>query len=493
VATAETARGFVSTGGTIYRFGRDRGGVHRAWALRDADPAIHPGPGAFCANEQRAGAMRAHPGRIAVAPDTQAAPPVASFSPTLLAQVAIETDQELLTQFYGNTTATLQYLADLAAAVSAIYDADTDVRVKFSFIRLWSTIDPWTASASDLDGLLSQFRNYWMTNEAGTPRDVAHFISGKTVAGGIAYVDVLCDPDFGYGVSEVYGAFDVMDPDETWDVMVVAHELGHNFGSDHTHCYNPPIDHCYASEPGCYNGPTSLPPGGGTIMSYCHLLSGGQSNINLTFGPTVSAVLRTGAENGSCIGLPCGDGILDPGEDCDDGNTVNGDCCAANCSAEPDGGACDDGETCTTSDQCAAGACVGTGGHGRHALRGRQPLHRRHLSGGACVGTPAPAPDCKLPTLPLKSQILLRNKVPDEATRSRGSGRRATRPRSPSSAIRRRPTTTSSASTGRSLAALQGPPSRPAAPASPVRAGRHSWAEATSTRIATALPPAWRS
>ena len=32
-------------GGTIYRFGRDRTGVYRSWALRDADPAVFPGPG----------------------------------------------------------------------------------------------------------------------------------------------------------------------------------------------------------------------------------------------------------------------------------------------------------------------------------------------------------------------------------------------------------------------------------------------------------------
>jgi len=31
----------------------------------------------------------------------------------------------------------------------------------------------------------------------------------------------------------------------------------------------------------------------------------------------------------------CGDGILDPGEECDDGNNVNGDGCDENCRIEP--------------------------------------------------------------------------------------------------------------------------------------------------------------
>jgi cysteine-rich repeat protein len=49
----------------------------------------------------------------------------------------------------------------------------------------------------------------------------------------------------------------------------------------------------------------------------------------------------------------CGDGILDDGEECDDGNTVGGDCCTPTCTIEPAGtvcraavGECDFAETC---------------------------------------------------------------------------------------------------------------------------------------------------
>jgi uncharacterized repeat protein (TIGR01451 family) len=49
----------------------------------------------------------------------------------------------------------------------------------------------------------------------------------------------------------------------------------------------------------------------------------------------------------------CGDGILDDGEECDDGNTVSGDCCTPTCTIEPAGtvcraagGECDLEETC---------------------------------------------------------------------------------------------------------------------------------------------------
>ena len=54
----------------------------------------------------------------------------------------------------------------------------------------------------------------------------------------------------------------------------------------------------------------------------------------------------------------CGDGILDPGEECDDGNTLDGDCCSANCTFEPAGSSCADGEFCNGEETCdGAGTC----------------------------------------------------------------------------------------------------------------------------------------
>jgi cysteine-rich repeat protein len=55
----------------------------------------------------------------------------------------------------------------------------------------------------------------------------------------------------------------------------------------------------------------------------------------------------------------CGDGVLEGLEECDDGNTLGGDCCSATCELEPDGAACDDGDGCTLGDACAAGLCSG--------------------------------------------------------------------------------------------------------------------------------------
>src|SRR5438874_1917498 len=63
-------------------------------------------------------------------------------------------------------------------------------------------------------------------------------------------------------------------------------------------------------------------------------------------------------------GACCGNGVIDPGEDCDDGNQVNGDCCSSNCKFEPAttlcrpaAGPCDVADFCTgTSAACPSDA-----------------------------------------------------------------------------------------------------------------------------------------
>ena len=58
------------------------------------------------------------------------------------------------------------------------------------------------------------------------------------------------------------------------------------------------------------------------------------------------------SETGSVITPECGDGILDPGEQCDDGNNVDGDGCQADCTfcVDEDGDdVCDDDDDCLDS------------------------------------------------------------------------------------------------------------------------------------------------
>ena len=366
VAARDHVRGFVAAHGTVYPFGPDRRGRHRSYALRDVDPSAYPPPGAFCANDLH----RDQVGSLLVNRSARVAaglepPPIAFTSSGLVeADAAIETDHELWARF-GSDAGTLDYLASLAAASSAIDERDVSVRLRFSYIRLWPTAsDPWSATATDQQ--LDEVRNYW-TNPANNmdaiagPHALVHFISGKSVQGGIAYIGSVCDPRYSFGVSQVYGHFDLSDPTQIWDVLVVTHEIGHNLGTPHTHCYSPPVDECYDQEPGCYAGPVVCSRG--TIMSYCHLNCGGLSDIDLVFGAAVSAQIRSTVATASCLAPAgdCGNGVVDPGEQCDDGNSVAGDGCSPTCRLEVCGNRIlDPGEQCDDGNTVAGDGCSPT-------------------------------------------------------------------------------------------------------------------------------------
>ena len=55
----------------------------------------------------------------------------------------------------------------------------------------------------------------------------------------------------------------------------------------------------------------------------------------------------------------CGNNQIDPNEDCDDGNTSNGDCCSSTCHFEAVGSSCADSTVCNGAETCdGAGTCL---------------------------------------------------------------------------------------------------------------------------------------
>ena len=237
------------------------------------------------------------------------------------AVIAIETDQEFLAlaPIAGNTTTAANYIGDLVAFSSTIYTAEVQTSWAVGHISLWASPDPWQQTSPSC-GLID-FGRYWNNNNAGIARTVTHFLSGKSTNSGIAWIGVLCSGAFsldaaqvatgcspaltgvsnwggGYGyTSGIDANFNINSPSVVWDIQAFTHEIGHNFNSGHTHCYQniggnaAAVDNCYAGQcgsTGCYCGGTALPgpagAGSGTIMSYCHLLGGG--NVSLTLGLT---------------------------------------------------------------------------------------------------------------------------------------------------------------------------------------------------------------
>ncbi len=281
------------------------------------------------------------------------------------ARVSVETDYEFY-QLFGSTSAATEYIGDLIAYASTIYDAEVDTTLVVESVSLWtSSGDPWDQSSTICN--LYQFGRYWNHNNTAIDRTIAFMMSGKNNGGGVAWTGVLCTGPFNpslwgagpsaYGCSltpesdnyggaygyagDMDGNFDIDNPGVIWDIVAVSHEIGHMFGSPHTHCYagigsNPsPVDQCYSGEcgsSGCWCGAQSLPGcsaggGCGTIMSYCHLLSGGMGNISMTFGlghpygvepdrvPTVmrDEVVSTASSQPSCLQLVIPGGIFSDG------------------------------------------------------------------------------------------------------------------------------------------------------------------------------------
>ncbi len=90
-----------------------------------------------------------------------------------------------------------------------------------------------------------------------------------------------------------------------------------------------------------------------------HLVSAGISVTNPDNGLSFPRIDVPGSV--SAIFPDCGDGVLDPGESCDDGNAIEGDCCTSSCTFEAVGSACSDATVCTTGDECdGVGSCGGT-------------------------------------------------------------------------------------------------------------------------------------
>lgn len=56
-------------------------------------------------------------------------------------------------------------------------------------------------------------------------------------------------------------------------------------------------------------------------------------------------------------GIACGNGVVESGEECDDGNNLSGDCCSPTCTIDSNGTPCSDGVFCNGSDSCSSGVC----------------------------------------------------------------------------------------------------------------------------------------
>ena len=93
------------------------------------------------------------------------------------AQIAIETDNEFLNRFSGDTTAATSYAGDLIAYGSGVYAAEVETDLLVNHVSLWTATDPW-AQFGTLCGLF-EFGRYWNDNNSGISRTLVHYFSGE--------------------------------------------------------------------------------------------------------------------------------------------------------------------------------------------------------------------------------------------------------------------------------------------------------------------------
>merc|ERR1712086_359004 len=225
-------------------------------------------------------------------------------------EIAIECDKkckDLLASKGGSKT----YLASVIAGVSQIYKSDLGRSMKISKFRNWNTASPFDRGTASLSELVTYYKTKSSYN---------------------------------------------------WDLIVSAHELGHNMGSGHSHDYQPPIDECVAcaqkSAGGSCGGSAAKPVSRtdarcveGTIMSYCHLC-GGTKNVMMKFDPR--AITKIKANLNSRCGTVSG--AATPGPTPAPAPTPVPVPSSDSCTAKASLGKC---EQCQTTDQCQGNSANG--------------------------------------------------------------------------------------------------------------------------------------
>jgi len=215
-------------------------------------------------------------------------------------RIYLEGDRDLYLKSGSSLSTASNFTTGLFNVVAQIY-RNEGITIQLASVFQWTSTDPYASITSSFN-ILSQFAANRPINSVNA--DLIHLISTRSPnLGGVAYIGVLCSPLARHGFSNIFYQYSAL-PSYSWSVNCISHELGHNFGSKHTHwCgWTLPngttgrIDSCYAGEGSCG---TSTRFRVGTIMSYCYLNSG--VDFNQGFGPLPRAAIRNGLTGATCI------------------------------------------------------------------------------------------------------------------------------------------------------------------------------------------------
>ncbi len=231
--------------------------------------------------------------------------------------IYIEMEEDMYDNWNNVNTAT-SYLYQLMNAASGVY-SNENINISFSDLKIWNTVDPYTET--NIGALLNEFRDELRNNYDGR---LAHLLTDRFGGSGIAKVDELCgnwtiiSPNGPYAITSV-NSYSIIDyPTYSRSVKVFTHELGHNFGSRHTHsCVwngnSTQIDDYGNRYPSggtdpdassCYDSGSPLISVTPTIMSYYDSNNWGTFPLSNGFGTQPGNLIRSRVNSASCT-LDC--------------------------------------------------------------------------------------------------------------------------------------------------------------------------------------------
>ena len=220
-----------------------------------------------------------------------------------------EIDNNLFVSNGSDTATTTNWMTSVFNNVQTLYNND-GITVGLKSLFIWTTPDPYEGIGTTSAAYLNAFNQ----NTPVFDGDVGQLIGiDPGGLGGVAVsINGLCSQN-NYSYADVNFTYNSV-PTYSWTIQVITHEFGHLLGSRHTHACvwngnNTSIDGCgtqagYA-EGSCVLGPIPSSTDKGTIMSYCHLISGVGISFNNGFGPQPTAVIINAINNSTCLSSDC--------------------------------------------------------------------------------------------------------------------------------------------------------------------------------------------
>lgn len=245
-------------------------------------------------------------------------------------EVAIASDYSMY-QAYGSIQAVENHAIGVLNNVQGNYDDEFGDMLEFKLVEQYvstcSSCDPWTTSVN-ANGLLADFSN-WGPSGFTQNHDVAtlwtqrNLDNGNTV--GIAWLSSVCT-SYKYNVCQDFSN------NAAQKRVLLAHEMGHNFGANHDAqgqgtIMAPSVNNTNAWSSQSISVISNFINGAGCLATNCagEDIGGGPQDDG---GGGSTPTCNDGIQNGNESGVDCGGSLCDPcagpGPTCDDG-IQNGD------------------------------------------------------------------------------------------------------------------------------------------------------------------------